>query len=137
MRVSFTIPGPPVAWRAARSYRIPGTDKIGHYSEKKTKEWKARVALCAAQTMMGKERFEGPVDVTVWFYLERPRSRPKKYKLPDRRPDGPNYERLIHDAMLGIVYRDDAQLCNWQGRKRYATNGPYTEIIVKNMEDEE
>lgn len=133
MQIKFTIPGPPVAWKAARSVR---TDKgIRHYSPTPVHEWKARVAFIAAQAMMGNRLLEGPLILSLTFYLERPPSRPKKHLYPDKKPDNKNLLAATEDALHGIVFHQDAQVCDTHIYKRYAavTEGPRTEIIVEDM----
>lgn len=45
--------------------------------------------------------------------------------LPTPRPDADNHAKLI-DALNGIVYRDDAQVCDLRVIKRYHANPAYT-----------
>ena len=63
----------------------------------------------------------GPLAVTLEFIFTRPASmskrRPKQWV--DVRPDLSKLTRLVEDALIGIVYRDDAQIAHEHLSKRY------------------
>lgn len=42
--------------------------------------------------------------------------------LPTHRPDLDNYEKAITDALNGVCYEDDSQICDVIKSKRYSTN---------------
>ncbi len=87
----------------------------------KSKDWMATVAVEAADSMEGTPIFTGPVGVLMRFVMRRPKSHYKKNgELKDlaekfhyhaTRPDRGKLQRGVEDALTGIVYVDDAQVC--------------------------
>lgn len=68
------------------------------------------------------EPFSGALAVRIIYYIERPKSVPKKKrKWPSVRPDLDNYNKLILDAgnKLGL-WNDDAQIVKLNATKLYA-----------------
>jgi len=51
-----------------------------------------------------------------------------------KKPDADNYEKACWDCMSGIVFKDDGQISDWSGKKRYSLN-PRIEITIKSMEE--
>ena len=50
------------------------------------------------------------VRLAATFYRRRPKSAPKKVRLPITRPDCLNYSQLLQDALQGYLFADDAQI---------------------------
>ena len=100
--------------------------------------WRARIAE-EAQKVMDGPLMEGPLAMEVVFTLPRPKSRPKKYRYPDKKPDYDKLVRAVGDALTKVVYRDDSQLCHVVVDKRYegdpeAGERPGVSIVVMVME---
>jgi Holliday junction resolvase RusA-like endonuclease len=70
-----------------------------------------------------------PVSVEIMFHMKRPKSVTRD--LPSVKPDLDNLLKAILDGMNGIVWRDDALVCEIVTRKIYS-DGPhgYTEVQV-------
>lgn len=82
-------------------------------------------------------KFEGPVEMTLTFYLRRPKSLPKRRKsYATKRPDLDNYLKLFCDAANGILYDDDSQIVKATIMKKYTDKGdlPSISCEVKNYE---
>lgn len=47
-----------------------------------------------------------------------------------RRVDGDNCQKLVWDALTGIVWDDDSQIVEWSGHKHVDKLFPRTEIKV-------
>lgn len=79
------------------------------------------------------------VKVEIIFFLTRPRSCPKKRKLPCVKPDIDNLEKLVWDSLKGDggCYADDGQVTTCTTRKRYTTPPSPPRIEVDIEEDEE
>jgi Holliday junction resolvase RusA-like endonuclease len=71
-----------------------------------------------------------PLSVKMLFVLVKPPSIPKKRIHPVVKPDGDNYQKCVWDACNGYLWADDAQICEWHGRKVYGTP-PRIEIEVE------
>ena len=78
--------------------------------------------------MIARRRFrrpeEGPVAMHIDFLFEVPKSWSKKRKAAAKwhtsRPDIDNLQKGIKDALNGIAYKDDSQVCQVTARKQYA-----------------
>lgn len=113
----------------------------GHaFTPKKTKDCEAaiRTAFLTAATA---ERIEAPraVEVSVTVYLPIPKSWPKKNRSlaafgdlhHTSRPDLDNLVKTVLDALNGIAWDDDAQVCRMTATKRYETGiGPGFDVEI-------
>ena len=131
--IKINVPGVPVPQARPRFTRT------GHaYETAKCKAYKAVVAAAERAAMKGKEPITGPVLVVCQFFLPIPKGWVKAKRKdalddvirPLKRPDGDNLEKLIWDALTGIVWSDDAQIVQWAGAKWYGN----PETVVKVIE---
>lgn len=92
-------------------------------SSKRWPLWRKTVAEYAAAERL-KRRFprflNGPVSLTVTFYLPKPQ-RPK-HERHVTKPDLDKLVRGVCDALTGIVWTDDAQVNTIMAVKRYVDN---------------
>ncbi len=91
------------------------------------------VAITPDQTVMAENRvqghvagewqrppYEGPLQVQIVVRLQKPASKPKKRPCwPTGKPDSDNYAKLLLDALNGVVWRDDSQVCRLFVEKVY------------------
>jgi Holliday junction resolvase RusA-like endonuclease len=107
-------------------------------SNKNLKQWRALVAQAASDAISrlpAAERsmlLEG-VQLTVAFYLPRPKSLAKRITAHTKAPDIDKCVRSICDALTRVVFRDDAQVCHLVATKRYVEHGqiPFVTICVE------
>jgi Holliday junction resolvase RusA-like endonuclease len=79
-----------------------------------------------------KELWTGPLKLCVDIVFEIPDNWPKwKQELlgftetqnpniwPTRKPDGDNMVEMIQQVMIGVIYRDDAQICIYEVKKSF------------------
>lgn len=52
--------------------------------------------------------------------------------LPTKKPDSDNIIKIILDALNGIAYHDDSQICSIHFEKKYAEI-PVTKITIKEI----
>ena len=136
--LKFSVPGQPVAKGRPRSFVRAG--RVGHHTPEKTVRYENLVAWHAAQAMVGRTLFEGPVQLTVSAWFQIPASWPEKKKAsarfgnlrPASRPDADNVLKAVSDAMNGVVYRDDAQAVHVTVIKRFA-DAPRVDIQVEEI----
>lgn len=121
--VSFRVYGVPAPQgsktafvRGGRAVVVDGSSTTGR---QKLSSWRAEVAR-EAQNEANTEPFQGPVSVTIRFYMPRPKSAPKSRLYPDRKPDVDKLVRSTLDALSGVIYRDDAQIVRLNAVKLYA-----------------
>lgn len=93
-------------------------------SSSKVKPWRADVkaaAETALEAFPGWRPLDTPVQVTIGFWLPRPKSQPRTRRtLPGTRPDLDKLTRSTLDALdMAGVYTDDSRVTDLIVRKRY------------------
>ena len=137
MSVRFTVFGGAQPAGSKRAFYRPQLGVRIVDANPKAKEFKSRVASEAAEAMHGQALFEGPLHLAVIFYRSRPKSHLGKRGLrtgapayPDTKPDLLKLTRGVEDAMEGIVYRNDSQICEEHLVKEFG-NPERIEILVR------
>jgi Holliday junction resolvase RusA-like endonuclease len=144
-RVSFFVPGLPVAQPRQRTRVRPG--KQGGFiaqnytpSASPVNAFKAAVALMASSSWTGGP-IDGPVKLDLEFVFPRPRNLFWKSKAMPRlrhskKPDRDNLEKALMDALKGITWIDDAQVCDGSVRKWIASGEekPGVEVTITELE---
>jgi Holliday junction resolvase RusA-like endonuclease len=128
--VTFNIPGDAVAKGRPRMTRTGRA-----FTPKRTVNAEAFVRMAAADAMAGQPPIDGPVRVVMRAVTVPAASWSKKRQAvalaggerPTKRPDLDNQLKLITDAINGIVYRDDCQICEVRASKQY---GPQAVTVV-------
>lgn len=136
--LQFVIPGEPVGQGRPRFSAANG--KVRTFDPDKSRNYKACVSMLAAEAVekQGWEYTEEPVFVNIIAYMPVAKSLSKKAKAdcyswknhPCKKPDVDNIVKGICDAMNGIVYKDDCQVCSLWVYKRFVS-GPGTPPHVK------
>lgn len=103
----------------------------------KSKDWKADVKFFAAKAFQG-EPLTGPLSLTLVFTMPRPKSHSNSKGLKPNapwwhvsRPDVLKCARAVEDALTGIIWRDDSQICSEHLIKRYGERIGCDVTIVK------
>ena len=135
MRIQFTVAGKPVAQgrpRFARRGKFVTT-----YDPEKSRSFKEIVKSQAIEKGADKHMLEGPLKITLVFRIQRPKGHHGKKGLRPSapthhivKPDIDNLTKLICDALEGICYARDQQICEAYGRKEYADNGFAPGVLV-------
>jgi crossover junction endodeoxyribonuclease RusA len=132
----FRVAGVPAPQgsKKALNHRHTGKTILVEQSGPKLKAWRDVVTKTAAFYFRG-QMITGPVSVQIVFFLPRPASVGRV--LPDVRPDADKLARAVLDALTGVAFADDAQVCDLFAGKRYAPPGvdPGATITVQQMED--
>lgn len=121
MTIEFTVPGRPVPM--AR----PRVTARGTYTPRRCRNYKATVEIAAKAAMKGKEPITGAIVVKMYFRFALPKSwsKAKRHEWENgkvhflSRPDIDNLYKSVTDALIGIVYKDDAQIVAAQIIKSY------------------
>lgn len=157
MILAFTVMGAPQQKGSMRSFGYVARDEQGAVRTKtngrgevvpvvrasttadnpKTKAWEKQVAAEALAAMANHRpsriaRIEqGPVVLSVEFFLNRPKDR-KMGEPHETRPDLDKLVRAVSDALIGVAYADDGQVCSIRAKKIYASDaaGPRATIVV-------
>jgi Holliday junction resolvase RusA-like endonuclease len=108
---------------------------------KDEKGWRATVTAAASDAMRtaGVAPLEGCVDVLLEFYDQRPKGhfrtngqlKADAQPRPTKAPDADKLMRSVGDALNGVCWRDDAQVCEATIRKLYTTEAqPFVGVRV-------
>lgn len=102
--------------------------------------WRDSVTEAAMKAMGRAQPWLGPIELDLEFVLTRPKGNWLKSGALSKsapryhitKPDRGKLARAVEDALSGVVYKDDSQVCCGEPRKRYvAVRGAYPGVIVK------
>jgi hypothetical protein len=106
--------------------------------------WMNAVRFTAHETMktLGLKPFDGHVcsnsvpgvalSMDLIFYRTKPSTSSKKgYPYPNKRPDLDNYAYAVTNALVNVVYDDDALVCDQNIKKRWATVEIPPGVVIK------
>lgn len=132
--VVIDILGKPVPWTAPR---------VGRQSIYDPKSKEKEAARWQIKSQFREELILGPVMLEFNFYipiLKGAKGILKQQMInglakPLHKPDSTNLQKFYEDCMTGIVYEDDAQVCDVYSRKRYSEK-PGVLIKVYSLNDE-
>jgi Holliday junction resolvase RusA-like endonuclease len=114
----------------------PRFTRDGHaYTPDKTRSYEQSVAKTAKAEMGSRQPIDGPVQMYFRAVFEIPKSWSEKKRMdallgvirPTGKPDADNILKGVADSLNGIVYRDDSQITEISGSKRY---GPQAFVTV-------
>ena len=132
MQIEFTVPGEP------QGKARPRVTRYGTYTPKKTVDYEK--AIKNAFLSAGGRRTESPVKVSITAYYKIPKSASKAKTasmecgdiLPTKKPDLDNIAKCVCDALNGVAYNDDAQVCWLKLSKKYSDD-PKIEVTVREV----
>ena len=141
--ITLTIPGVPIAQprQRHRTYQVGARTCTANYTPSKhpVQQWKATVAI-AWSDACDHEPLNGPVRLEVLFVAPRPQrllTRAWRHVLVwhEKKPDLDNLLKALKDALTGLAWRDDSQVCQCYCEKRYANHDeqPHATITVKEV----
>jgi Holliday junction resolvase RusA-like endonuclease len=130
-KVSLTIPGEPRGWgrpTPVAKLRADGTPFVMMVTQEETRKAKDALKRLFRTKYPEHRPWTGPVMLRFTAVFETPRTFSKALKEAAARgllycvkkPDKDNIEKLIKDALSGLVYSDDQQ-CMGGGIKRYGS----------------
>lgn len=140
--IRLTVPVVPVAQPRQRHAVIGG--RVRNYTPATHPVNGYKAALMLAAKEAGVRPLDGPLRVIVRFYLPRPK-RLMRRKDPNgpiphtSRPDIDNLWKATADALRGLTWHDDAQVCATDARKWYCEKdgAPRVEIGIWRVAEEE
>ena len=130
-KIETTIFTEPVA--KGRPKLTARNGKAFAYTPAKTRNSEAEIRCLIREEAMKCGQFEPgvPLHLEAVFYIEKPKSKPKKVTQPTTRPDITNYLKTLEDALNGYVYPDDSQITKITASKRYAKPGTNPRIEIR------
>lgn len=122
--MKIIVKGNPIAKQRPRIARFKKGDTsfVRMYSPKKTVNYETLIKMKAGDVI--NHPFEGPIKLTVSFYLSRPKRLIHKTKhmtecYTDKKPDIENLVKAVMDGLNGVAYHDDSQVVELIARKKY------------------
>jgi Holliday junction resolvase RusA-like endonuclease len=155
MEVKFTVIGRPQQRGSKKVGLIP--NRKGGWVEKngrpivtarddneRSKAWMDSCKLAAYQVFKG-ELIDAPVELLVRFYFKRPSAHfgtgkntgVLKASAPMYHAQSPDLDKLVRclgDALTGVVYRDDKQICRTLSQREWTTTTERAEVTIKVLE---
>lgn len=128
MKIKFEVKGTPVAKGR------PRLGKFRTYTPQKTKNFEELIKLSFANKYPKFTPFMGELRVKVDAIFEVPKSYSQKKKVMlihtgyTHRPDVDNLTKSVLDALNGLAYKDDAQVCSLHFDKYY---GKEAKVIIE------
>ena len=128
--IAITVDMRPVGKQRPIVTRFHGT-----FTPKQTVQAEHKIAWKARAAMKGKPPSDKPVHLFIGANFALPKSASKKDRenlpgtLRDKKPDLDNIEKLVSDALNGVVWVDDKQVVSHFGKKTNA-NEDSLRIIV-------
>lgn len=130
---TFTVPGEPVGKARPRVTRRGIT-----YTPSKTRDYERLVELCYRSKVHRALPLKGPVALSVEAVFAVPRSLSKAERArresgeeaPQKKPDADNILKACSDALNGIAYEDDKQICRAVVTKRYCRSGEEPHVTI-------
>lgn len=131
--ISFFVPGLPKPAGSKRAFKTKtGKMVLVDDSGKAGKNWRADAKEFARKAHNG-VLLEAPLHVTMVFVMPRPKSHFRTGKhagrikesapdCPNKKPDLTKLVRSVEDAMKGVLWKDDSQVCHQQNVKKYGGN---------------
>lgn len=132
MKIETTIYVEPVAKARARAMISKGGKRYS-YTPQKTAHAEAMIRDKLLELGEGFAD-KTPIRLEATFYRVKPKSMPKRVKLPVSRPDLDNYFKLLIDSLEKFVYANDSQITTALIKKRF---GSPPRIMLKLEEDNE
>jgi len=139
MQISFTVLGNP------QGKERPRFTKFGKaYTPPKTKFYEDSIRANYRRSIRHKFSQNTPLEVEIVAFYEIPKSinRHKRNLMLDgkikvtKKPDGDNVIKIILDALNGVAFHDNVQICKILFEKRYATK-PKVCVKIRNLGDSE
>lgn len=139
--IEFTVYGKAEPAGSKRAFVIKGRAIVTD-ANAKSRPWKSCVSDAAVTAYRG-PLLTGPLAVVMQFYQVRPKGHYGSGKnaeqvkgsspaQPTGKPDVLKLARGVEDALTGIIYRDDAQICIETIRKVYGSPAR-VEIAIKEL----
>jgi len=107
--------------------------RIVQVNSAKHKRWRNAVAFAALDLITdGWELLDEPLELSVIFYLPRPKSVSREF--PAVMPDVDKLLRAVFDSLSGVIYLDDSRIVRATAQKLYADDrGPGAVIRVNTL----
>jgi len=137
--ITFTVAAVPVAQPRQRHRIINTGDRVFAQNYTPTKDpvnaFKAKVGQAAEQAYQGPP-LQGPLALDLVFVLPRPgylcwKTKPMPRLFHTSKPDADNLAKAVKDALSGLLWRDDCQVCKLTAEKHIAAGDEQPSVLVR------
>ncbi len=144
----FTIDGEPQAQGRPRTRIIQGKGGMPAYATiyDDPKSAKAKILFASAAREYAPEKLiDQAIRVDTIFYMPRPKNHYRTGKYADqlkdtspvlhiKKPDRDNLDKLVLDALTGVIWTDDSLVCDGRIQKVYDRK-PRIEVKIKLLDE--
>jgi Holliday junction resolvase RusA-like endonuclease len=139
MKIKFTIQGEPFGKERPRMCRHGF--KVFTYTPAKTTNYENKIRKEFGEKVGVRFKEKIPLEVKIIAYYSIPQHVSKELArkmigglvLPTKKPDADNVCKVILDALNGVCYADDVQVCKIMIEKFYSVT-PRVEVEIEDME---
>lgn len=145
--IEFFVPGIPIPKGSAKAFVVKGRAIVTQDNGAKQKPWASSISYTAMQEMKFQKPVSGPISISLTFFMPRPKghygsgknSEVVKASAPNSHTSKPDLDKLIRcvkDALTGVVWNDDSQVCEiTETRKQYETisRGTGVKIMIRRI----
>lgn len=133
--IEFIVPAVPIAQPRARATAFNGHARVYEPTKHPIKAFKATVRM-AAQSAYNGPPLEGALQVDCVFVFPRSKAMIWKRKPMPRvrhtkKPDRDNCDKAVLDALNGLLWRDDCQVCAGELEKWIASGDEQPHVIIR------
>jgi crossover junction endodeoxyribonuclease RusA len=131
--LSFRVLGVPVQQAGTKSVPTRAGRRNITEGGKGLEQWRNDVSAAAFKARDGALPMDGPLGVSITFYMPRPKSAKKSARWAHKRPDVDKLARAILDSLtVAGVITDDARVVHLCAMKRLAeVDDPWTGAEVR------
>ena len=129
--IQFTVIGTPVA-KARPKVFFRGQKYPHAVTPKGTRQWEEMIRFQSIRHAPPSPLM-GPLKMYIIFNMPRPKTLPKKVLLHTKKPDVDNLVKSVNDALQGLFYKSDSQICVLYATKRYTLMQPSVEITIEEI----
>ena len=132
------MPGEPKGKQRPRVCRINGRSIT--YTPKQTVDYENQIRSIYSKVANFKFERHVPLEVAILALFAPPKSVSQKVRAlmlngeipPTNRPDADNIIKVVLDALNGVAFHDDGQICKIYFEKMYAET-PEVRVLIKNI----
>jgi crossover junction endodeoxyribonuclease RusA len=132
-RIKFFVAGLPYPKGSYAPILVGG--RLVTKTDKNLETWNSLTRAAARRAfggVDGEQVIDGPISVEMEFVLPKKRGagHASTHVLADVAPDADKLARAVGDAMIGIIYTDDARIVRLVVEKRWAHGAETTGVLV-------
>ena len=138
MEVIFEVPGQPKGKERPRWTMVSNTSIV--YTPRNTRGYEDMIKTYYKINNFKAFKKDDALEVSAIAYYQIPKKTKKSNKLlmikvemlPTKKPDIDNIMKVVLDALNGIAYHDDSQVCKVNFMKMYSED-PRLKILIRNV----